>query len=157
MRSSTPARTVPLRRRTPLARTVRLQARPADPVTRRTRRLVWRRSGGLCEIRISEACQRREGRLRGVSWQYSHRVRRRVSPTHGPAGGLAGCPDCHRWWEELQSSRGTDSRRRTAEACGWLIRAESVQARDPASVPVLIDGRWWLLDEDGGREEVMAP
>jgi hypothetical protein len=138
----------PPKRRTPL------KARRKDPVSRKTRQAMWDRSGGRCEIGITEACQARGRRLIAGLWQYSHRVRVAVSPTHGPAGGLAGCPECHGWWEALQVSVGDDSRRRVAEDCGWLIRAETLEARNPASVKAWIDGRWVRLTEAGPYEEV---
>lgn len=140
-------KTAALRPGTPPTRRTPLQAKTRDPVTRTTRQRMWRRCGGYCEIRMTEACIRRRGWVREDGWQYSHRVRRRDTPTHGPAGGCVSCPECHSWL-------GVSAPRRQAEECGWLIRAESVQARNPAKVKVLIGGRWWLLDDKGGRTEV---
>lgn len=143
-------RRAPLHTYTRLQRRTPLRSSRKNPVTAGTRARMWRRSGGRCEIRITAACRRRGGRMPDgwQYWQYSHRVRRRDSPGHGPEAGLVACGHCHDWLP-------AGSHRRWAEKCGWLIRAESVQARDPGAVEVLLpDGRWVLLTAAGGYREV---
>ncbi len=62
--------------------------------------------------------------------------------TNLPANGLtlcgSGTQGCH---------HTVESRRDLALENGWIVR----QHQDPAEVPVLIHGDWWLLDNEGGR------
>jgi hypothetical protein len=145
MRSSPMSHGTSLHTVTRLTRRTPLRSRPKDPVTPATRRLMWTRSGGRCEIGMTEACQRRQGRLAGIRWDYSHRIRR-AEGFHGPDNGLVACRLCHSWLH-------LHAPRRQAEECGWLL---PFATEYPHLQPVLIGGRWWLLGEDGGRTEVDA-
>lgn len=103
------------------------------PGESRARRLVRARSQGLCEIAIPDLCAHlatdwchRRNRSQGGRWLASH--------------GLHGCRPCHR------ATTNTDGRRAEYEANGWVLRRH----QDPASTPVLIRGRFVLLDDNGG-------
>lgn len=63
---------------------------------------------------------------------------------HNPDRLLTLCRTCHDWVE---------THRTHAYRNGWLIRTGT----DPATVPTLIAGRWWLLHPDGGRTETRPP
>lgn len=52
---------------------------------------------------------------------------------------------CHQWiTEHPEESR----------AKGWIV---SSYEPDPATVPVWINHRWWLLDDQGGKTPVESP
>jgi hypothetical protein len=130
-----------LTRRTRLQRTPFVRRRLRNPVTRETRALMYERAGGRCEIGV--CCG---GMLLPANgWEYSHRVRRRDSPSHGPEAGMVACRDCHAYLPQ---------QRAIAEGNGWLLpfATEYLHLQ-----PALIGGRWWLLGRDGGRIEVRLP
>lgn len=99
-----------------------------------TRELIHARSGGLCEIRWccdgDRATQIHHRRPRGMGGS------RRAS-TNLASNGIDACTACHAFAE---------SNRALALECGWLIP----QAEDcPETVPVLINRRRSLLEDDG--------
>lgn len=126
-----------LPRYTPLPRTP-MKAIPTARLTesRRayalTRAVVLLRSGGICEI-----CQY----ARAVETQ--HRIRRgqggssRNPEIHRPSSLLHLCRTCHR-----DADNHTDRFN-----FGWSVR----RGLDTATVPVLLGGQFWLLDDEGGR------
>jgi hypothetical protein len=140
-RTPLPPRTVPLRTLTRLARRPWRPKYTPDPVTAETTYLVWQRSGGRCEQGL--VCG--GALLDPARWDRMHRVRRE-SGLHEPSNLLAGCRADHAW----QRKAGN---RAEAERCGWVLPFATA---DPGWWPVLIGGRWWLLDDYGGRAEVEA-
>lgn len=99
-----------------------------------TRELIHARSAGLCEIRwccdgvMMDQIHHRRPRGMGGS---------RRESTNLASNGIAACVDCHAFAE---------SNRALALECGWLIP----QAEDcPETVPVLINRRRALLEDDG--------
>lgn len=97
----------------------------------KARRLVYERSGGVCEV-----CAVR----RGESW--SHRLPKGAGGPWTPSNGLHTCGDgtrgCHGWIESYRT--------RSYER-GWALR----RGADPLTVPAFtrLHGGWVLLDDDG--------
>ena len=94
-----------------------------DPITPEVRRLVTKRSKGLCELCTEPG-------------QHLHHRQLRRAGDHSAANLVHLCNTCHRrihghvsW--SLQT--------------GWLVS----QYRDPARVPLLLDDEWVYLDRDG--------
>jgi hypothetical protein len=114
--------------------------RRKDPVTQETRRLVWRRAGGHCEIGV--VCG--GAALHPDRWDPSHRIRR-AEGFHGPEAILASCRLDH---DRLPRDREESERN------GWLL---PFATKDPGLYPVRIRGKWWRLDKDGGRTQVAMP
>lgn len=125
----------PMRRRRPTPRRREAPREEFDWWTDATNALL-RRSGGRCERR---GCD-----LYRTGIERHHRIRRRDGGDR-LANLLALCPDCH-----------AHITRHPAEARenGWIVTAH---AADPTTVPVLIAGTWWLLDDDGGRTRTTPP
>lgn len=102
---------------------------------KRARRLVYARSGHVCE-----GC----GQARAAEW--AHRVRRDVGPWC-PANGLHLCNDlsarpgkrgCHEWSSRVERARG--------EALGWVLHT----SRDYLTTPVWLPAHGLvLLGADG--------
>lgn len=118
--------------RRPTARLVESRRLYAD-----ARAVVDARSAGRCEI-----C--------GVpATEHQHRIRRgtggssRNPAIHRPSALLHLCATCHRDADEHPDRF----------AFGWSVR----RAFDPAWVPVLLSGGWWLLDDAGGRTPCAGP
>ena len=107
----------------------------------RGRRIVYERSGGLCEV---------TGGHRADSW--SHRVAKGRGGLWSPSNGLhvqgSGTTGVHGWLE---------AHPKWAAEGGWHIRRDP---RPPTEVPVFLVtplqslGAWHLLLDDGSREEV---
>lgn len=91
------------------------------------RRLVYARSGGICE----RCCH-----APGAEWQ--HRKNRSQGGRWTAANGLHLCSPCHRYVTEHPAD---------AQANGWSV----TRLCDPAAVAVLIEGgsRWVYLTDDG--------
>lgn len=108
----------------------------------RGRRLVYARSGGLCEVRIPGVCLGR-----GMSWH--HRKNRSQGGTWAPSNGLHTCGDgttgCH------GALTNTNGRAEEFRAAGWIVPSY----QDPTTVPVLIPGLFFvLLSDDGSYVEI---
>lgn len=109
----------------------------------RGRAIVYARSGGVCEC-----C----GARRAESW--SHRVAKSRGGLWSPSNGLHLCGDgtrlCHGWLEANPTWAGGGF---------WHIRRD---LRLPDIVPTYLrtpevpDGGWFLLLDDGSREQVHA-
>lgn len=102
------------------------------------RRIVYGRSGGLCEPRIPDAgCT-----YLAVHWH--HRKNRSQGGTWAPSNGLHVCLRCH---DYVTDTRG---HRDECEAAGWIVAGHS----DPAAVPALIHtitlGHGLILLDDEG-------
>jgi hypothetical protein len=124
----------PLKRNTSLRRTGRLSLRAVttqSPEEKRGKRLVKKRSGGLCEV-----C----GERRAAEWQ--HRKRRTQGGTWCPSNGLHCCVSCHSWI----TGNGL-----AARPGGWNLWRRDV----PADEPVLRRGSWVRLTPDGGLVAVL--
>lgn len=99
--------------------------------TEKAKALVVERCGGRCEVCAA----------RVLVPNYHHRRPRGMGGTNRrESGNPANClylhPKCH---EQVERDRAR------ALGNGWLVR----QADDPAAVPVLWQGQWVLLAEDG--------
>lgn len=162
-RSAMPARSKPLKQKSPLKRTAALSAsplarsavhareirranqpkratasRPAIPA--RIRAALHARSEGLCEI-ATEGCM-------GWAAEDSHRLKLGIGGRKGNARKahdvlsnlLHACHNCHQ----------TRGHRSPAEAydAGWMLR----EYQNPLKEPVLRRGRWVLLGDDGSIE-----
>ena len=155
----------PLQRRTPLAGnpdthrewvrrsqdTARAKAqqtpqRPsAQPGESRARRLVRKRSGGLCEIRL-------DGRCTWWATEWSHRIRHSQGGPWTPSNGLAACHWCH------LAITNTNGHRAEYRALGLVLDRDDNPAAEPAVCihgPVLLDdeGGWQLIDNHGPKGE----
>lgn len=107
-----------------------------------TRDLILKRSDGRCEIRWccdgDQATQAHHRRPRGAGGS-------RRESTNLASNALATCTACHAFVE---------SQRALALECGWLIP----QAEDcPETVPVLINRRRSLLEDDGTVVHIPEP
>lgn len=87
-----------------------------------------------CEIGVPRVCT-----LNAAEW--AHRQRRQRG-NDVPSNGLAACRECHAWCHAHPVE---------AKAKGWMVHSHHP---DPAGVPVLIRRKWWMLDDEGGMEEV---
>jgi 5-methylcytosine-specific restriction protein A len=98
--------------------------------TRAARQVLIDRSGGMCEIcgmaPPADAHHRRPRSAGGT----------RRADANLPSNGLMLCRDCHSLVE---------SRREFALDRGWLVR----QGQSPADVPLVYQGNWALLGDDG--------
>ena len=90
------------------------------------------RARGECEGRITPKCTR-------FAQEWHHRQRRNVGPDT-VSNGLALCKVCHMYVTDTSPKHGRD--------LGIVV---SSYAPDPAAVPVMWRGKWWLLEEDGAR------
>ena len=102
------------------------------------RRIVYARSGGLCEPRIPAAgCAGR-----GAQWH--HRQRRSQGGRWTPANGLHICLPCHDYVTD------TDGHYDECVDAGWVVQ----QHAEPAAVPALIHtitlGHGLILLDDEG-------
>jgi hypothetical protein len=97
----------------------------------RGRRLVGKRSGGLCEIQVDKVCT-------GRATDWCHRRGRAQGGTWSPQNGLHGCHECHMW---------THAHPSTSRVNGWICKSY-----DPIDTGVLRRGVWVVLDEEGGFE-----
>lgn len=126
-------RATPMRRSEKRLR-MRRAGTPRRPVVtseeRRARRLVKRRSGGVCEIQVSrEVCH-------GRALDFSHRVREGQGGPWSASNGLHACRGCHAW---------LDANRAAARAKGWSLRSTDpldgeVMYRNRRRVVLLDDG-----------------
>lgn len=112
--------------------------KPADGMSEATaRRLVYKRSGGACEVRIAGVCL-------GRATNWHHRQNRSQSGQWLPSVGLhvcgSGTTGCH------GALTNTNGHRTEYERNGWIVRSH----QNPAAVPVLYAGRdFYLLDDAG--------
>lgn len=106
-----------------------------QPGESRARRLVRKRSGGLCEFAIRDVCIRQ-----ATDW--CHRNARSQGGLWLASDGIHGCRPCHR------ATTNTNGHRAECEANGWVLRRH----QNPASTPALIRGRFVLLDDEGGYQ-----
>jgi hypothetical protein len=102
------------------------------------RRIVYARSGGLCEPRIPDAgCT-------GLGAQWHHRKRRSQGGLWTPSNGLHICLSCHDY------VTNTDGNYDACLAAGWVVQ----QHDDPAAVAALIHtitlGHGLILLDDEG-------
>lgn len=142
-------RRTPLTARTPLSR-ARLNTEPRTPpvpsprraqrstgptgAEREARRIVYARSGGLCELcgHRAESWSHRRASGQGGEWAASNGL-------HLCGDGVRGC---HGWLEAHPL---------WADAGGWrLVHRDP----DPAVTPVWLPGGWVLLADDGGKSSV---
>jgi hypothetical protein len=98
-----------------------------DPISAKTRALVRKRAGGVCEL-----CT--------ISATHLHHRQLRRGGNHGAGNLLLLCFLCH---------RRVHSHVAEAEIAGWLVS----QYADPGEQPVALGGRWWLLSDDGRKTE----
>ncbi|NUR80748.1 MAG: hypothetical protein HOQ21_09930 [Dermatophilaceae bacterium] len=102
------------------------------------RRIVYARSGGLCELRIPAA------RCTGHGAEWHHRKRRSQGGLWTPCNGLHSCPPCHRYVTD------TNGHYDECVAAGWIV----LEHADPAAVPALIHtitlGHGLILLDDEG-------
>lgn len=116
----------------PKAKVANRPATKADKGSQhRGRRLVERRSGGVCEIQVEGVCV-------GPATDWCHRRARSQGGTWSPQNGLHGCHECHMW---------THAHPSTARVNGWACKSY-----DPIDTGVLRRGEWVVLDEEGGFE-----
>lgn len=88
------------------------------------------RSNGLCEIcGVAEPVDAHHRRPRGAGGS-------KADDTNTAANGILICRDCHSMVE---------ARREFALDRGWLVR----QGQSPAGVPLVYQGDWALLGDDG--------
>ena len=94
------------------------------------RELVQARSGGFCEVcGVGAVEQAHHRRPRGAGGS-------KAADTNNIANCLGACTQCHSMIE---------SRREFALDRGWLVR----QGHDPAEVPVVWQGTWVQLTDEG--------
>lgn len=102
----------------------------------RARKLVYGRSGGICEIQLDGCTQ--------IAADWHHRQNRSQLGQWTASNGLHLCRNCH--------SKVTDTKgnRRFYEQRGWIVRS----GIDPAEVPVVLwpCGLVYLLDDGGIRQ-----
>lgn len=94
-----------------------------DPITAEVRRIVKKRSQGLCEL-----C--------GEKAQHMHHRQLRRGGDHSAANLVHLCNICH---------RRVHSHPTWAYTTGWLVP----QHANPAYEPLLLNGEWVRLDRDG--------
>lgn len=124
-----------MRRGKPLKRTpMKRKPRRGGAMPPEVYQAVMVRDGGACSIRVSGVCT-----LNAAEW--AHRQRRQRG-NDVPSNGLAACRECHAWCHAHPVE---------AKAKGWMVHSHHPC---PAEVPVLIRRKWWLLDDQGGMEEV---
>lgn len=98
--------------------------------SKQVREIMQARSSGFCEIcGVAAPDDAHHRRPRGAGGS-------KADDTNWPSNGLLACRRCH----EL-----VESRRELALDRGWLVR----QGQSPSSVPVLFQGNWALLTDDG--------
>jgi hypothetical protein len=102
--------------------------------TRKIRKIVHERSGGVCEF---VNCQR-------IATDLHHRKPRRMGGRAGkainqPANLMHVCRVDHDWLEEHRAD---------AYETGWLLR----EHEDAEAVPVALSAGMFLLDNDGGKK-----
>lgn len=91
---------------------------------------------------VCEACGAAPG------GEFSHRIAASRGGTWAPSNGVRACHGCHMWFEDHPDWAGEGK---------WHIRRDP---RPPTEVPVFLVtpesplGAWFLLDDEGGREEV---
>lgn len=103
-----------------------------------TRPIVGARSAGICDRCGFSLPVADDG---SPEFEFHHRQKRTQGGKDGPENGLALCAPCHR----LAHAQPAWSRE-----CGWIVP----RSQDPATTPVLIAGRWSLLDSTGGVQAV---
>lgn len=127
-------------KRTPLKRTP-MRRRPArsGPIPPEARWMVDVRSRGRCEGRLPGVCT-------GMGQEVHHRRSRGVGKTpHDVSNLLALCSACHHHVTHVSPRAGFDR--------GIVVSRNAITT--PSEVPVLYQGRVWvLLDDEGGRTEV---
>lgn len=99
----------------------------------------WEWADNLLITRCNLRCEHCGADLNLTGIERHHRVRRRDGGDT-LANLLVLCPLSHRYITEHPTE---------AYANGWSVRALATQ--DPGEVPVRIDGRLWLLRDDGTR------
>lgn len=137
-RSAMPPRTTPLRRSSS-----RLAVRRpwVSPEERAARKVVGRRSGGLCE-----ACAEFEA----VHWH--HRVNKGQGGPWSASNGMHICPACHLWIGDFPAS---------AAVLGWHLepwRDETGERlRDTTLDPLRRRGEWVEIGDDGSITPSQPP
>jgi hypothetical protein len=89
---------------------------------------VMHRALGVCEVRVTEDCRRREP-------EWHHRQSRRTG-RHGPENGLAACRSCHGW---------VHAHPEEATRNGWIVPTWA----EPEDVRALIVGVYRTLTRGG--------
>ena len=69
----------------------------------------------------------------------------RDARTNFPSNLLWTCARCN--------THAIEANRPAAYICGWLVK----QGADPSKVPVLIEGTYWYLDDEGWRRHAAEP
>lgn len=105
-----------------------IKASTKSPEERRARKLVRRRSSGLCEIQIEDVCT-------GRATDWCHRIREGQGGPWSPTNGLHGCRACHTW---------THLNPAAARVKRWALKTY-----DSLTLPVEVRGTWVVLGEDG--------
>lgn len=114
-----------LSRKTGLRRSAFKPSRPTvSPEERAGKRIVHKRSGGLCE-----AC----GERPAAHWH--HRVNKGQGGTWDPQNGMHVCVECHAWIGDYSTSAGF---------LGWHLKPND----DPAREPLRYRGQWVVLRSD---------
>ena len=103
-----------------------------------TRPLIDARSDGYCD-RCGQPLPTLDNGSR--HFELHHRQARTQGGGDGAENGLATHPTCHAW---------IHSHPIEAKDSGWIVP----RGQDPATTPVLIAGRWSLLDSTGGVQAV---
>lgn len=126
----------PLKRRAELKRKAGLAARavkarkPAmSPEERRARKIMKRRSGGVCEIQVSAAVC--------TTWATDccHRIREGQCGPWCPTNVLHGCRGCHEWTHRNPAAS--------------RVKRWALKTFDSLTLPVEYRGVWVLLGEGG--------
>lgn len=99
------------------------------PEERAARWLVKARSGGWCEIQITDTCHTQ-------ATDFSHRIREGQGGQWSASNGLHACRPCHSWVSLYPFG---------ARAKGWALWSYE----DSALEPVYHRGQWVLLGDDG--------
>lgn len=122
-------------RRSQEAQRAKTRTQPSRAGESRARRLVRKRSGGLCEIAMSSMCT-------SQATEWSHRIRRSQGGLWLPSNGLAACRSCHL---VITNTRG---HRDAYVANGWVLN--STQRPLEARVLTIHSLDPVLLDDNGG-------
>lgn len=128
------------------------RARRPSTMPRKLVQLVIERDHGLCLL-DGPNCSK-------VATQADHRSNRGAGGAavlNHPSVLVGACTACNAFWKEntTGSARAELKRRRLIVPPGSTHRA--TLARNIATPVCLPDGRWFLLREDGGRDETTEP
>ena len=124
------------RESTPARKPLKSVPRPVSPEERRTRKVVRKRSGDLCERCGARATNmsHRKPVSQGGLWEPANLIH---------LCGMGNASGCHGWVHKDLDG--------IASATGWSLKSW----QDPAAEPVLWpDGIRYLLRDDGGRDRV---